>query len=153
MFAAQFCSRLLLLVLARSVHCFWLSESETGLASDFADRPSLVAGYKLLEPRLVESHTTVIIPFDDRVIFVDLLDRAEFSSRLSEVTQALDAISRDQFLARSESGVDPGCDRGGWEAVRSFGIGLLVIRDMFDRFFPRGLGTPLAASVISVGTA
>jgi hypothetical protein len=47
----------------------------------------------------VESHTTVIIPFDDRVIFVCLLNGAEFSSRLSEVAQTLDAISGVQFLA------------------------------------------------------
>jgi hypothetical protein len=48
---------------------------------------------------LAESHTTVIIPFDDRVIFVRLLNCAEFSSRLSEVAQTLDAISGIQFLA------------------------------------------------------
>jgi hypothetical protein len=53
----------------------------------------------LLEPRLVESHTTVIIPFDDRVIFVRLLNCAEFSGRLSEVAQTLDAISGIEFLA------------------------------------------------------
>ncbi len=47
----------------------------------------------------MESHTTVIIPFDDRVIFVCLLNGAEFSSRLSEVAQTLDAISGVQFLA------------------------------------------------------
>jgi hypothetical protein len=47
---------------------------------------------------LVESHPTVIIPFDDRVIFVGLLHCAEFSRRLSEVTQTLDAISGIQFL-------------------------------------------------------
>jgi len=52
----------------------------------------------LLEPGLVESHTTVIIPFDDRVIFVRLLNCAEFSSRLSEVAQTLDAISGIQVL-------------------------------------------------------
>jgi hypothetical protein len=46
----------------------------------------------------VESHTTVIIPFDDRVIFVNLLNCAEFSSRLSEVAQTFDAISGVQFL-------------------------------------------------------
>ena len=55
----------------------------------------------LLEPGLVESHTTVIIPFDDRVIFVRLLNCAEFSSRLSEVAQTLDAISGIQFLVGS----------------------------------------------------
>jgi hypothetical protein len=49
---------------------------------------------------LVESHTTtVIIPFNDRVIFVRSLNCAEFSSRLSEVAQTLDAISGIQFLA------------------------------------------------------
>jgi len=47
---------------------------------------------------LVESHTTAIIPFDDRVIFVSLLNCAEFSSRLSEVAHTLDAISGIQFL-------------------------------------------------------
>jgi hypothetical protein len=47
---------------------------------------------------LVESHTTVIIPLDDRVIFVSLLNCAEFSSWFSEVAQTLDAISGTQFL-------------------------------------------------------
>jgi hypothetical protein len=47
---------------------------------------------------LVESHTTIIIPFDNRVIFVRLLNCAEFSSRLSEVAQTFDAISGIQFL-------------------------------------------------------
>jgi hypothetical protein len=46
----------------------------------------------------MESHTTVTIPFDDCVIFVSLLYRAEFSSWLSEVAQTLDAISGIQFL-------------------------------------------------------
>jgi hypothetical protein len=55
-------------------------------------------GLNLLKRRLVESYTTVIIPFDDGVIFVCLLNRAEFSIRLSEVAQTLDAISRIQFL-------------------------------------------------------
>ena len=52
----------------------------------------------LLEPRLVESLTAVIIPFDEGVIFVSLFNCAEFSSRLSEVAQSLDAISGVQFL-------------------------------------------------------
>jgi hypothetical protein len=52
----------------------------------------------LLERRLVESHTTVIIPLDDRVLFVCSLNGAEFSGRLSEVAQTLDAISGTQFL-------------------------------------------------------
>jgi hypothetical protein len=56
------------------------------------------SGLNLLERRLVESHTTVIIPFNDRVVFVSLLNCAEFSSRLSEVTKSLDAISGFKFL-------------------------------------------------------
>jgi hypothetical protein len=47
---------------------------------------------------LVESLTSVIIPFDDRVIFVNLLNCAEFSDRFSEVAQPLDAISGIQYL-------------------------------------------------------
>ena len=46
----------------------------------------------------MESRTTAIIPFDDRVIFIRLLNCAEFPSRLSEVAQTLDAISGSQFL-------------------------------------------------------
>jgi hypothetical protein len=48
----------------------------------------------------VHSLATVIIPFNDRVIFVGLLDCAQFSGRLSEVAQTLDAISGIQLLAR-----------------------------------------------------
>jgi len=58
-------------------------------------------GLNLLEPRLVQSHSTVIVPFDDRVIVVSLFNCAEFSSRLSEVAQALDTISGSQFLLGS----------------------------------------------------
>jgi len=46
----------------------------------------------------MQSCATVIVPFDDRVIFVSLLDCAEFSSRPSEVAQTLNAISGIQFL-------------------------------------------------------
>src|SRR5579872_2062668 len=56
-------------------------------------------GLRLPERRLVASRSTVIIPFDDRVIFVGLLNRAQFSSRLSEVPQALHAVSRIHFRA------------------------------------------------------
>ena len=55
-------------------------------------------GLNFLEPRLAESHTTIIIPFDDCVIFVRLLDCTKISSRHSEVAQTLDAISGIQFL-------------------------------------------------------
>jgi len=46
----------------------------------------------------MQSCATVIVPFDDRVIFVSLLDCAEFSSRPSEVAQTLNAIPGIQFL-------------------------------------------------------
>ena len=46
----------------------------------------------------MESLTTVIIPLDDRVIFVSLLNCAEFSSRPSEVAQALHTISGIKVL-------------------------------------------------------
>jgi hypothetical protein len=85
----------------------------------------------------VDSYTTIVIPFDDRVIFVHLPNCAKFSGRHSEVTQTLDAISGTQsgpvpegstsggFFARSESGGAPRCDNGGWGALRSLGVGLL----------------------------
>jgi hypothetical protein len=41
---------------------------------------------------------TGIIPFDNRVILVSLLNSTEFSTRLSEVAQTLDAISGIQVL-------------------------------------------------------
>jgi hypothetical protein len=97
----------------------------------------------------VESHATVVIPPDDRVIFVSSLNWAEFSSPLSEVAQTFDAISGSQLLAgsrgsesggllaRSESGIAPACDRGGWGALRSLGIGLLVPWVIVSTF-PRG---------------
>jgi len=47
----------------------------------------------------VDPHTTVIIPLDDRVLFVSLLNRAEFSVQLSEVAKTLGAISGNQLLA------------------------------------------------------
>jgi hypothetical protein len=52
-----------------------------------------------LEPRLVQSHSTVIIPLYKRIVFVRLLNGSEFSSRLSKISQALDAITGIQFLA------------------------------------------------------
>jgi len=87
----------------------------------------------------MNSDTTVIIPFDDCVILVSLLNSAEFSSRFSEVAQTLDAISGIQFLAggrglskprppaRSDSAAAPECARGGWGALRSLDIRLLVV--------------------------
>jgi len=59
----------------------------------------------LLEPRLVQSHSTVVIPLYERVLFVRLLNCSEFSSRLSEISQTLDAITGIQFRVGS-SGLD-----------------------------------------------
>jgi len=46
----------------------------------------------------VDSYAAIVVPFDDCVIFVNLPNSAEFSSRHSEVTQSLDTISGIQFL-------------------------------------------------------
>jgi hypothetical protein len=47
---------------------------------------SIIDGWlNLLQRWLVDPGTTVIIPFDFRVIFVRPLNGAEFSSRLAEV--------------------------------------------------------------------
>jgi hypothetical protein len=46
----------------------------------------------------MESHTSVTIPFDDCIIFVRLLNCAQFPGRLSEVSQTLDAITGIKFL-------------------------------------------------------
>ena len=51
----------------------------------------------LLEPRLVQSHSTIVVPLDKRVIFVRSHNRSESSCRLSEVAQTHDAISGIQF--------------------------------------------------------
>jgi hypothetical protein len=62
----------------------------------------------LRESRTVHSHTTVIIPLHDRVIFVSLLNCAEFSSRFPEIAQPLDAIPGIQFLAAGAGAVSRG---------------------------------------------
>jgi hypothetical protein len=51
------------------------------------------------------------------------------------------------FLARSESGVAPGYDRGGWEALCSLGIDLVVRGVIFHCFFPRGHSSALHCDV------
>jgi hypothetical protein len=55
----------------------------------------------------VESLTAIIIPFDDSVILVSLLNCAEFSRRLSEVAQTFNAISGFQFLVASRGLDEP----------------------------------------------
>jgi hypothetical protein len=83
----------------------------TGIASVFVllNQQAGVAGRRaalnLPERRLVNSHTTVIIPLDNRVIVVGSLDCAKFSVRRSEVAQTFDAISGIKFLSGG-SGLD-----------------------------------------------
>ena len=92
------------------------------------------------EPWPVQYHATAAIPFDERVIFNGLLDCSTVAGRLSEVAQGLYAISgtklpaggrraaRGGRLARSESGVAPGCGNGGCEELGSLTIGLSRLR-------------------------
>src|ERR1039458_5848224 len=77
-------------------NCAKRNSPATTDASD--DELASLLRLNLLERRLVDSHTTVIIPLDDRVLFVSSLNCAEFSIRLSEVAQTLDAISGSQPL-------------------------------------------------------
>jgi hypothetical protein len=46
-----------------------------------------------LKPRLAQSHATVVIPLYKRVVFIRLLNCSKFSSRLSKISQTLDAIT------------------------------------------------------------
>jgi len=46
---------------------------------------------------LVESCTTIVIPFDYRVFFVGSLNRTQFPIWFSEVAQTFDPISGIQF--------------------------------------------------------
>jgi hypothetical protein len=50
-----------------------------------------------LKPRFMQSHSTVVVPLYERVVFVRLLNCSEFSSWLSKISQTLDAISGIQF--------------------------------------------------------
>src|SRR4029077_11866944 len=53
------------------------------------------------------------------------------------------------FLARSESGTAPACSRGGWGALRNFGIGLLVVWLIFGGVFQRGKQPPPPAQPVA----
>jgi hypothetical protein len=60
---------------------------------------SLFANF--FKPRLAQSHTTIVIPLYKRVVFVGLLNCTEFSSRLSKISQAFDAITGIEFRVGS----------------------------------------------------
>src|ERR1700678_3001218 len=55
-------------------------------------------GLNFLKARLAESHATVIIPFDERLIFVHSFDCTQPPRRRPEVPQTFNAISGVQFL-------------------------------------------------------
>jgi hypothetical protein len=55
-----------------------------------------------LKPRLAQSHTTVVIPLYKRVVFAGLLNCSEFSDRVSEISQTLDAITWDSVPSREQ---------------------------------------------------
>jgi hypothetical protein len=61
-------------------------------------------GLNLLQARLMESRATVIIPFDNGILIISALNGTNFSIRLSEVSQTLDAVSGIQFLLSTENG-------------------------------------------------
>ena len=75
------------------------------MASDLADWPNHLVAGDLLEPRPVHSHTTVIIPFDDRVLFVRLLNCVELPRRLSEalVRLTIAKINLDAVIVEGTS--------------------------------------------------
>jgi hypothetical protein len=52
------------------------------------------------------------------------------------------------LLARSESGIAPACDKGGWGELRSLGTGLLVLW-LISVFFPGGLISALRCDSLS----
>jgi hypothetical protein len=97
---------------------------------------SFIANF--LKPRLMQSHTTVMIPLHKRIFFVRLLHCSEFSSWLSKISQTLHAISGIQFQLGSGGLGErwpfgsvclagaPACDRGGCGALRNLGVSFLI---------------------------
>jgi hypothetical protein len=99
-----------------------LEWSASGIQMDLACR------LELGERRLVNSLTTVTIPLDDSVIFVRLLNCADFAGQPSKIAQPRDAIPGRQFLVsvrwideRWRFGAVPvsGCARIGQRRLRS----------------------------------
>jgi len=108
----------------------WELEAPVAFAADLFNRAGM--GW-VEEPWLVESHTTVIIPVDDHVIFVRWLNRTISSGRLSEVPKpstrspgcsswsVAESSASGGFRARPESAVAPGYDKGSWRACAVWG--------------------------------
>ncbi len=93
---ARLCRKRILFVRMRWMMTVCVSPREWGKA---AHRDAITWCLHLLERRLVDSDTSVIIPFDESIIFIHLSNRAEFSSRHSEVAQTFDSISGTQISA------------------------------------------------------
>ena len=53
----------------------------------------LIETLNLPEPRLSDSHASIVIPFDHGIVFVLSLNGADLPGRFSEVSQAFDSIS------------------------------------------------------------
>jgi len=66
-----------------------------------------------------QSHTTVVIPFHEPVVFIRSLNRAEFSGRLCKISQTLDAIRQLQKAIEQSS--------GGTSIFKGVGSGVLEI--------------------------
>jgi hypothetical protein len=49
----------------------------------------------------MHSRATVVIPFDDRILFVSSFNRAELVRWFSEIAQPLDTITGSQFRVGS----------------------------------------------------
>ena len=54
----------------------------------------------LLQPRLSDSDTAVVIPLDHCIVFVRSLNRTDLPRRLSKVAQTLDPVPGIYFLIR-----------------------------------------------------
>lgn len=80
-----------------------------------------------LKPRLAQSHTSVVIPLYKRVVFIRLLNCSQFSSRLSKISQALDAITGFQFRVGSR-GLDERWSLGSVCVSRCSGVGQRRLR-------------------------
>ena len=90
---------------ASNIACPWRVRTVELCTGWFGKGMSLLAD--LLEPRLAQSHSTVVIPLYKRIVFVRLLNCTEFSGRLSEVAQPLDAISGVQSRVGSRGLGEP----------------------------------------------
>jgi len=81
---------------ASNIACPWRVKTVELCTCWLAKGINLIANF--LKPRLAQSHTTVVIPLYKRVVFIRLLNCSEFSSRLSKISQALDAIAGTAFM-------------------------------------------------------